>query len=362
LSLSLNLVTALVALSSLLIGLTFATSARKFHRAMQERRQERLAELVRPQLLRLIADDALDPQTSQALTRKSGAKLEDLAVTLLGKLRGADRDALVAFLDQRGVIESARRRTRRRGAVGRARAAELLGAIGEIRASGDLIRLLGDRDKEGRGVAARALGKLGDSSAVPHLLATLDAARPIPASIVTMALVRLGPQAADALRQSLGTGSVRARVVAAELLGPLGAVAAADDLVEAIGPGNHLNLRVAATRSLGRLGLQRTLGALGGCLPEHKPAGLRLAAATAIGEIGGAVAVTMLLPLLDSPDDTLARIAAAGLAKCGPDGHEALHQTGGGPAGAARVAREAISGMKLAVATRRRPLRPLASA
>jgi hypothetical protein len=79
-------------------------------------------------------------------------------------------------------------------------------------------------------------------------------------------------------------------------------------------------------------------------------------AATAIGEIGGATAVTMLLPLLGSPDDTLARLAAAGLAKCGPSGHEALRQTGGGTAGAARVAREAIGGLKLAVATRRRPL------
>jgi hypothetical protein len=79
-------------------------------------------------------------------------------------------------------------------------------------------------------------------------------------------------------------------------------------------------------------------------------------AATAIGEIGGAKAVTMLLPLLGSPDDTLARSAAAGLAKCGPDGHEALHKTGSGTAAAARVAREAIGGLKLAVATRRRPL------
>jgi HEAT repeat protein len=355
-SLSLNLVTALVALSSLLIGLTFATSARKLHRALQERRQERLAALVRPQLLRLIADDALDPQAAQGLTRAAGDKLEDLAVSLLSKLRGADRAALVAFLDQRGVIESARRRTRRRGAVGRARAAELLGAIGELRASDDLIRLLGDRDEEGRAVAARALGKLGDASAVPHLLATLDAARPIPASIVTMALVRLGLQAADTLRESLGTGSERARVVAAELLGPLGAVSAADDLVEAAYPGNPLNLRVVAARSLGRLGLQRTLVALGGCLHEQEPAALRLVAATAIGEIGGATAVTMLLPLLGSPDDTLARIAAAGLAKCGPGGHEALHKTGAGTAGAARAAREAIGGLKLAVATRRRPL------
>jgi HEAT repeat protein len=347
--------------STLLVGLTFATSARKLRRTLHERRQERLAELVRPQLLRLIADDALDPRRRQELTRSEGDKLEELAVALLSKLRGADRAALVAFLDQRGVIESARRRTRRRGAVGRARAAELLGAIGEIRASDDLIRLLRDRDEEGRAVAARALGKLGDPSAVPHLLSTLDAARPIPASIVTMALVRLGPLAAETLQQSLGTGSERARVVAAELLGPLGAVSAADDLVEAVYPGNPLNLRVVAARSLGRLGLQRTLVALGGCLHEQEPAALRLVAAGAIGEIGGATAVAMLLPLLGSPDDTLARVAAAGLARCGPAGHDALRETGGGAAGAARVAREAIGGMKLAVATRRRPL-PAASA
>jgi HEAT repeat protein len=144
--------------------------------------------------------------------------------------------------------------------------------------------------------------------------------------------------------------------VAAELLGPLGAVAAADDLVEAVYPGNPLNLRVVAARSLGRLGLQRTLVALGRCLHEREPAALRLVAATAIGEIGGPAAVTMLLPLLGSPDDTLARIAAAGLAKCGPSGHEALHKTGTGTAGAARAAREAVGAMKLAVATRRRPV------
>src|SRR5207244_10390938 len=71
----------------------------------------------RPILLGILAADAAGPDELGRLDGDAGRTLESVAASLLVKLRGTDRQALVDLLDRRGAIESARKRTRGLGAV-----------------------------------------------------------------------------------------------------------------------------------------------------------------------------------------------------------------------------------------------------
>src|SRR5438105_290772 len=87
----------------------------------------------------------------------------------------------------------------------------------------------------GRFGCARALGKLGPAAVAPRLDA-LTARRPVPADIVTMALVHAGAAGADDLIGGLDPARpARVRAVAAELLGQLGVLSAAASLATTLG-------------------------------------------------------------------------------------------------------------------------------
>lgn len=348
---SVPLLEALTALSGLLAVLAIATTACKVQRALRLRRRRRLEATVRPHVLRVLAEDE-NPGSADQMNDSLGRTFEELSISLLPKLRGADRDALVAALDNRGVLERARRRTSRPGAVGRARAAQLLGDSGDERALPGLARLLEDRDPDVRTVAARALGKLGPAAVEP-LLAAIDAPRPVPAGIVTMALVHAGAGGADDLAQGLDSSrSARVRAVAAELLGQLGVLSATGRLAQTLADDPDPATRRAAARSLGRLGLPEGITPLLAALREAEPSALRIDAARALGRIGGASAVASLRELLVAPDIEVARAGAEGLATCGGTGMSALEGAAEDPV-SAPPAREALA--RLALYGSRRP-------
>ena len=94
------------------------------------------------------------------------------------------------------------RRTHRPGPVGRARAAELLGAAGYSEARPELELLLSDRHPAVR-AAARALGKLGDPAAVPALSSALQNRRAAPAGVVPTSW----PRCSRRWRTTWATGS-----------------------------------------------------------------------------------------------------------------------------------------------------------
>src|SRR5690349_12520323 len=200
-----GIVAALAAVAALLVVLSLATAVQRASGMRRDRRRVELETEAKRQLLTVLADEAHVLPAAQSRT------IERVAAPLLTKLRGEDRAELVALLERSGVLERARAQLTARGAVRRARAAELLGAASDARALPNLVRLLDDHRQELRIVAARALGKLG-APAVEPLLAALDARRPIPAGIVTMALVHVGPDAAPALTEALASSaSPRAR-------------------------------------------------------------------------------------------------------------------------------------------------------
>ena len=315
---------ALLAISGLVVGLAAATAARKLVRQAGERRRATIEATVRPLLIRIMAEEAVDPAAFPS-DRASRRTLEGLAREFMPTVGGPSRAALVELLERRGAVTRARARTHRAGAVGRARAAEFLGWSGSAGALDDLVRLLGDQHPDVRPVAARALGRLGDPAAAAPLLGALDGRRALPTGVVSMALLRLGPAAVPALRAGLAAGSAAVRSTSAELLGLLGADEAVDDLLAALGR-DDFELRVKAARALGRISSPRAALALAGHLAPGTPDPLRAVVAMALGRIGAPEAVPALRAAVADEHHRIAHNAAASLAQLGERGRDALRQ------------------------------------
>jgi HEAT repeat protein len=334
---------ALIGLSFTVVVLMFAATLRKLARSASMAKRARLEAELRPQLLRVLADD--EPELSGIVISGRAARktVERLAAGLLSKLRGMDRSALVELLDEHGVIDAARRRTRRVGAVGRARAAAFLGDTSTPRALPELVALLADRDGKVRDVAARALGKLGDPEAVPMLLATLDRHRPRPIATVVMALLHIGPSVAEPLHPGLRLGSPLGRAATVELLGLMGDIPATKELLRVLADDPVLDVRVRAARALGRIGSPEAVRMLMSCIQDPIPIPLRAQAAAALGQIGATDALPALHVALASGEYEVARVAADALWSLGPPGVGVLSRaaTGGGPG--APYAREALA-------------------
>lgn len=342
-TLSAGLLLALLSLAGLLAVLASAIVARRGLRHALKRRRARIAAPLRPALLELAGGDGMDEAALgrlAALPRREWRAVEPSVLALLGKLRGDSRDALVTLLQRRGTLERALRRTRRPGAVGRARAAELLGATGASAAVPALVDLLADRDPDVRQVAARALGAVGDPAAAPALLAALGSGHGVPPRIVAHSLARLGPGAESALVAALdgtaatGPGADLARSLAVEILGLTGAVRAGRSLVAALRSDPSLEVRIRAARAVGRIGLPRALGPLVAATADHEPLPLRVVAARSLGHLGDAAAVPQLKQLLADPAHRVAHNAAAALALIGPAGVAALTRVAAGGTGA----------------------------
>jgi HEAT repeat protein len=338
-------VAALVAITALLVLLTLATTARKALREARDRRHARVEAAVRPALLSYLAEDEPDPAELDEVVRDraAGRSLQELAAGLLTKLRGEDRRVLERLLESQGVLEQARKRTRRPGPVGRARAAELLGAAGYEPALPELTKLLGDRDPDVRAAAARALGKLTDPAAVPALLGSLEGRRSVPAGVVTMGILHIGPEAAGPLAEGLSSEhSGVARAIAAELLGRLGGFQPSDRLIEALRSDPEERVRSAAARALGRIGVPRAVPALEAALMDERAGSVKQAAAWALGELGGTRGFAGLSAALRSEDHALARRAADALVSCGPLGVALLQRAAATDEPGAPEARETL--------------------
>jgi len=339
---------ALWAVTGLLVGLTLLTAVHKTLHAARERRRRRIEAVVRPALLAFLAEDDPDPADLDLHSRAADHSLEELAGALLTKLRGEDRRVLERLLAAHGVLERARRRTRRPGPVGRARAAELLGAAAYADARPELERLLKDHEPSVRATAARALGKLGDPAAVPALLAAIEGRRAVPSGVVTMGLLHIGPAAAPALEAGLRTSqSAIVRSICAELLGRLGSLSSADELIGALRADQASEVRGAAARALGRLGVPRAVAPLEAALIEEQEPSVRHATAWALGELGDSRAFAGLAGALRSGEHALARRAADALAACGPSGMALLRRTAATAAPGAPEARETLASVKV---------------
>jgi hypothetical protein len=332
-----------IALLVLVLGL--AIVLRRSLRLRSDRRERELAEPHRPLLVALVVDDDPDARHVERLLEvddRSWQALEPIVVSMVRKLRGDARAALVDLLDRRGTIARHTRRLRGRGAVRRARSAELLGLLGEHAPRDELEHmLLHDRDAEVRIVAARALGEIGDPASAQALVGSVSGPHAVPLRIVARSLARLGPGAAPVLVDAMTGQDPQARAVAAEILGLGGAVTAVGVLNSHAMHDPDEDVRIRCARALGRIGVPSALAVLGRCLAADEPAALRAVAARAIGDVGGPEAVRLLEPLLLDPQHRVASNAARAMSGLGPravERLEALAAAGGPGAGYAAEA------------------------
>ena len=298
------------------------------------RRRARLAAPARRILLALATGDD-DPSLTDALAAVDAATwraIEPTVVGLLGKVRGEAHTALVAVLERRGMADRALSDVRRRGAVRRARAAEVLGNLGRRDALHALHRLLTDPDPDVRTGAARALGRIGDPDSVDALLRCMVGARPVPPQFVVQALLRLGPAAQTRIQAGLDHPHELVRATVAEVLGLAGAITATGRIEDVLRADPSLEVRLRAARALGKLGTRSALVPLLDAVGPAHPAPLRAVAVRAPGELGAVSTVPTLAALLGDPEHAVAHRAAHALLRLGRAGQKALRESAAGVA------------------------------
>jgi HEAT repeat protein len=320
---------AACAIGVTVLCLLAAITAWRLGRSLLESRRRRLAAPWRELLLEIaVADD--EPTEELAALRRAGpaswAALQPQLRTVLGKIAGPSRDALVRLLVERGGARLARRRARSRLPHRRASGAHLLGLLGRPEDGPLLARLLADRDPRVRAVATRALGRSGWCGAARHLLAALeDPVRPLPPRPVAAALLNLGDAAVPALLAAVDDAGLRV-ATAVEVLGGLRVSAAVGPLLAALQTGVP-EIRLRAARALGRIGASSAVGALRAvCGEQGNPPELRLVCAGALGAIGDPAATPELSLLLRNPEHRVRLGAADALVRLGPAGVGALRQ------------------------------------
>jgi HEAT repeat protein len=215
---------------------------------------------------------------------------------------------------------------RGRGAMRRARAAEVLGNLGRSDAVPLLVSLLADRDPDVRAIAARALGRIADPAAAAALLGSLAGRRPVPPQVVADAVMRMGAGTLEALTAALDHDAELVRATAVEVLGLIGAITAAARVTETLGTDPSPEVRERAAAALGRLGTRSALGPLLAAVTPGHPPGLRTRAAHALGDLGAVAAAPALDALLSDPQHEVAHATAHALLRLGPAGREVLER------------------------------------
>lgn len=304
-------------------------------------RQERRAEPARRRLLALAAGEQDAADELARMPSRMWRAAEPTAVSLVGKIRGEARESLISVFERRGTTERAMRQLDRRGAVRRATAAELLGALQRREAVPRICRLLGDFDSEVRVVAARSLGQIGDASAVEPLLDALHR-HGLSQQVVAHALMRMGPEAEPRLIAALSDSNAQARFTAVEVLGLRHALPAVSAVSDRLRHDPIPEVRIRAARALGLLGTRATMTPLLNAARPDQPPALRAVAARALGELGDPAAGKRLRVLLSDPVHGVAHSAATALLRLGNPGIEELRAQNPHTAAGAH-AREALA-------------------
>lgn len=283
----------------------------------RERLWKRLEERWTDPLLEALADPDRLPALQDTVEDRYTAEFVDFLLRYFQRVRGEEREILkraaAPHLDR-----VAKRATSRRVEI-RARAIQILGALGLPRHGHRLLEALDDPSPLVAMVAARALAREREPRYVAPLLRRIPRFRSWRDSALASMLAGMGPAAAPHLREVLGdeardpwvravaadalerladleAGDTAARVVEREA--GRGLLAAALNLLAEVGRPEHLPavrvrcaspdfvVRSRALRALGRLGLEEDAPRLRSALEDPSP-WVALHAARGLGEVGG---------------------------------------------------------------------------
>jgi len=231
----------------------------------RRRRQVRTREAVAPLLLD-ITDGADVPTPTR---RREARMLAEAAAALVHKVRGADRDALAAWLEAHGFRDEALAGLRARSAVRRAASIELALAIDDDPAP--VLPLVADPHPQVRATAVRMLGAAGHASAIPTIVgAAVSPRRGVSMSVAAMSLVQVGPTSAEAFGAVWTSADPRARRLAVEVTGRLGLADGRRRVEHELGSDDP-RLRRSAAEALARIGSPLSTTALEAALARAVP-------------------------------------------------------------------------------------------
>lgn len=296
---------------------------------MARRRRDDLRRLVLTALLGEPEESARAMAALRAREGRAWRQVEQLAFTMLPKIKGDSHEALVVLLRSRGAAARAYANARARSLVRRSRGAYQLGALGDPAALPTLLGLLTNHHFLVRRTAVRALGQVRDPLSVGPLL---DAVTADPALVrdVVAALQRIGPEASPNLRSDLehlvaAEETGRRGYLVATVLGLHGDLAAVGVLISAVERGRDPRLRAAAAGALGEIGSPNAVPALVRAL-EDGHAEVRVSAAVALGQVSDPSAVPALASALGSGLHEVDRAIAGALLLLRHEGLRALEE------------------------------------
>jgi HEAT repeat protein len=240
-----------------------------FSRFLESTDWERLAQELRPAFLRM---DRAERPVAALLT-----------IDLIQAASWSQKEQVRSALEEAGIVELGERGTRRFSPWRRALACEALGKIGAPHAVPALLARLKDRRPEVRMAAVLALGEIGSAEAVPALSEAFLQRRVAPTNIVSYALTKIGGDAAPAFERG---------------------VASPDPIV-----------RVSSCYGLSAIASSHGGAVYRLCevLASDSDAGVRAAAAAALGIAGGGKAPAALMSAADDSDVRVRRAAVKAL-------------------------------------------------
>jgi HEAT repeat protein len=245
-----------------------------------------------PALLRVLQDPELTIDAAGALARIGDARAYESLLGLLSHDRAAVRQAAIGALNSLGDRRMA-------GDIGRLlvhpnphlreSAVRIAGYFGYPNCGSLLLERVHDRDENVRRAAVETLANLQDERVLPVLL------------------------------QACRDNSPRIRIAAIQSLGYIEAMATLPHLLSGLGDHDSW-VRYYAARALGQLRSPEAIDALTDAVRNDSATHVRIAAAEALGSIGGRRVVSILAPLVDSEDRDLARCSLMALGTVGhPD-------------------------------------------
>lgn len=254
-----------------------------------ERRRERVRVKLEPVFTRFFETEdraLLAEELRPAFLRMDAAERPVAALLVTNLMQAASlsqKEKLTAALEQSGIVELGHRGTRRFSPWRRALACEMLGKIGSPSSVPVLIARLDDRRPEVRVAAVRALGEIRADEAVPALSEAFLERRIAPTNVVNAALRRIGGESAPAFEQGITSPDPIVRV--SSCFGMSG-------IAESHGGAVH---RLAVV------------------LAADPDPGVRTAAASALGIVGGGDAPPELVRATTDPEVQVRRSAVRAL-------------------------------------------------
>jgi HEAT repeat protein len=245
-----------------------------------------------PSLIGILRDPELTVDAAAALARIGDRRAYEPLLELLVHDRPAVRQAAVGALNSLGhprMPHDVRRFLMEANPYMRESAVRIAGYFGYPECADLLLNCLKDPNENVRRSVIESLPNLQDKRVLPIL------------------------------RLAICDESPRIRTAAAQSLGHLEDAAAVPELVRAI-KDSHVWVRYYASRALGQIRSPESIDALADVLRDDEATQVRVAAADALGSIGGRRAVSILAPFVNSEDRDLGRAALLALGAVGhPD-------------------------------------------